>query len=76
MDMNTMKMVANFCKEKRKMLGLSQGELAARLGVSYVAVWAWENGKRMPSSDVMFDRWLNELGVTLVPVNVSKETNK
>lgn len=33
----------------RRRLGLSQGELAARLGVDESTVWEWENGNHRPS---------------------------
>lgn len=36
--------------ELRKRLGLSQEELAARLGVSFASVNRWENGKSKPQA--------------------------
>jgi DNA-binding transcriptional regulator YiaG len=36
-------------KSIRQQLGLSQDELAHALGVSFVTVNRWENGKTMPS---------------------------
>lgn len=35
----------------RKLRGLTQGELAARLGVSKPTVWAWEQGRARPIDD-------------------------
>ena len=36
-------------KSMRKRLGLSQEELAQRLGVSFTSVNRWENGQTKPS---------------------------
>jgi len=36
-------------KEVRRQLGLTQGELAHALGVSFATVNRWENGKTKPS---------------------------
>lgn len=36
-------------KELRKKLGLSQGRLAAQIGVSPLTVLRWESGKTKPS---------------------------
>lgn len=38
----------NTIKEKRIALGMSQGELANKLGVSRVNISHWENGTTMP----------------------------
>ncbi|RLB93762.1 MAG: transcriptional regulator [Deltaproteobacteria bacterium] len=35
-------------KEVRKQLGISQEELAHKLGVSFATINRWENGKTMP----------------------------
>lgn len=43
-------MDGNIIKSFRKNLGLSQMELGKRLGVTYVTVNRWENGKSKPSS--------------------------
>ena len=37
----------------RKLKGLTQGELAARLGVSKPTVWAWEQGRARPIEERM-----------------------
>lgn len=46
----------------RKERGLTQGELAARLGVSKPTVWAWEQGRARPIEDRL-DAIARELGV-------------
>lgn len=38
------KKIAAFISEKRKRLGMTQAEVAARLNVSFQAVSKWENG--------------------------------
>lgn len=40
----------NDIKELRMKLGLSQEQLAQKLGVSFVSVNRWENGKSKPSA--------------------------
>ena len=40
---------ANLVKEVRKQLGLSQEDLARKLGVSFSTVNRWENNKSSPS---------------------------
>lgn len=47
----------------RKARGLTQGALAARLGVSKPTVWAWEQGRARPLED-RFEAIAVELGVT------------
>ena len=51
-------------KEYRKSLGLSQTQLAERLGVSYQAYQQWENGKRAPGADALV-RFVEKLQVTI-----------
>ncbi|WP_395393817.1 helix-turn-helix domain-containing protein [Novosphingobium sp. BL-8A] len=46
----------------RKERGLTQGELAARLGVSKPTVWAWEQGRARPIEDRL-EAIARELGV-------------
>lgn len=46
----------------RKERGLTQGELAARLGVSKPTVWAWEQGRARPIEERL-DAIARELGV-------------
>jgi transcriptional regulator with XRE-family HTH domain len=40
-------------KRLRKARGLTQGNLAAELGVEMNTVWKWENGKIMPSVETL-----------------------
>jgi transcriptional regulator with XRE-family HTH domain len=47
----------------RKELGISQGQLAAQLGVSKPTVWAWEQGKARPI-DSRIESLARALGVT------------
>ena len=35
--------------EKREALGLTQAQLAHRIGVSHTTVWRWEAGQSSPS---------------------------
>ena len=48
----------------RKERGLTQGELAARLGVSKPTVWAWEQGRARPIEERL-DAIARELGVSV-----------
>lgn len=38
-------------RSRRKAAGLSQTELAARVGATFQAVGAWERGETLPSAD-------------------------
>lgn len=40
----------NHLSKLRKEAGLTQGQLAERVGVTASAIKAWENGRRMPST--------------------------
>ena len=40
-------------KEYRKSLGLTQTQLAERLGVSYQAYQQWENGRKKPGAEAL-----------------------
>jgi len=40
-------------RDRRKALGLSQRELAARLGISFQAVQCWERGKTFPRKETL-----------------------
>ncbi|MFN7948393.1 MAG: helix-turn-helix transcriptional regulator [Blastocatellia bacterium] len=48
-------------RERRQRLKLTQGELAARLGVALNTVSRWENGLSTPESGEMLDLALNWL---------------
>lgn len=45
--------VARHLIEERARLGLTQGEFAARIGVSQGAVSRWENGRHRPNPEVL-----------------------
>ena len=46
------KKIAAFISEKRKRLGMTQAEVAARLNVSFQAVSKWENGT-LPNVEIL-----------------------
>lgn len=46
-------MTATQVREIREELGLSQYELADKLGVTQAAVSLWESGRRLPSTTVV-----------------------
>ncbi len=47
--------VGNFIMEKRKVLGLTQQQLADKLNVSFQAVSKWENGTTYPNIEILRD---------------------
>ncbi len=47
--------VGSFISEKRKELGLTQGQLAERLNVSFQTISKWENGKAYPNIEILSD---------------------
>ncbi len=47
--------IGGFIKEKRNELGLTQKELAERLGVSDKSISKWENGKCLPDFSIFND---------------------
>lgn len=55
----------------RKLRGLTQGELAARLGVSKPTVWAWEQGRARPI-DERLEAIAEALGVTTAELRPSR----
>lgn len=46
------KKIARFISEKRKQLGMTQADIAEKIGVSYQAVSKWENGT-LPNIEIM-----------------------
>jgi len=54
-------------KTIRRTLSLTQEQLAQRLGVSFVTVNGWENGKRKPSplARRQIDQLVKEVGIKL-----------
>lgn len=56
--------IGKFISEQRKVKGITQNELAERLGVSDRAVSNWENGKNMPDYSLL-PSLAKELNVTL-----------
>ena len=42
-----------FLKEKRKELGLTQKDVACRIGISHSALCQYEKGQRNPSIDIL-----------------------
>jgi Predicted transcriptional regulators len=55
----------------RKLRGFTQGELAARLGVSKPTVWAWEQNRARPIEDRL-DAIAEVLGVTTAELRPSR----
>ena len=47
-------------KEVREQLGLTQDELAERVGAEVLQIWRWENNKNKPSAD-----WIANLAEAL-----------
>ena len=56
--------IANSIKQARKSAGLSQTDLANRVGVTHAAISYWENGVNIPN---VKDCWLlaNELDLSI-----------
>ncbi len=54
-------------KAIRRKLGLTQEQLAHRLGVSFVTVNEWENGKRKPSplARRQIEQFVKDVGIKL-----------
>ena len=48
------KKIADFITSKRKRLGMTQAEIAARLNVSFQAVSKWENGT-LPNVEILVE---------------------
>lgn len=56
-------------REGRILLGVTQVELAAKVGVPQSAIVNYEAGKRKPSIEVL-ERWADELGYEVVQSGV------
>ena len=65
--------IANFVKEKRKVIGLTQQEFSQRVGVGLRFVRDLEQGKQSLPSDKV-NTVLNYLGYELGPVPLSDST--
>ncbi len=46
-------LIGKLIREYRKLMGLTQKQLAAELGVAYLTINRWENGHVTPSSMAM-----------------------
>lgn len=58
------KKIGRFIAELRKEKGLTQAQLAEKLGISNRAVSKWENGKSLPDASIMINL-CNSLGITV-----------
>ena len=47
--------IGKFISERRRAQGLTQAELAERLGITDRAVSKWETGRSLPDSSIMLD---------------------
>ena len=56
--------IGRFIAACRKEKGMTQAQLAEKMGVSDRAVSKWETGKNMPDSSIMLDL-CSELGITV-----------
>ncbi len=56
-------LIGKLIREYRKLMGLTQKQLAAELGVAYLTINRWENGHATPSSMAMklLEQKLNEM---------------
>lgn len=52
--MNTIE-IRNFIRKKRKLLGLTQSELADKLKMSFQAISKWETGVTIPDSSILLE---------------------
>jgi len=76
--------IGKFIAEKRKALGLTQMQLAERLGITDRAVSKWETGKSLPDAAIMLDLCailrisVNDLlnGEVVTMENINRETEK
>ncbi len=56
--------IGSFIAGRRRMLGLTQQQLADKLGISFQAVSKWENGSAFPNIEILYELGI-ELGVTV-----------
>lgn len=56
--------IGKFIAACRKEKGMTQAQLAEKMGVSDRAVSKWETGKNMPDSSIMLEL-CSELGITV-----------
>ena len=56
--------IGSFIAKRRKLKGLTQSQLAERLGVTDRAISKWECGRSMPDSSIMLDL-CNELEISV-----------
>ncbi len=56
--------IGRFISERRKNKGLTQMQLAEKLGITDRAVSKWENGRSLPDSSIMLDL-CRELGISV-----------
>lgn len=58
-----MRSFSRFVKEEREKMNFSQAKLAEELGVAWITVWRWENGKARPddSSLDFYTKQIEEL---------------
>lgn len=64
MSVTQLSAIARLVRETRQEVGLTQEQLAAKLGVSYQSVNRWENGRAIPSPLAIksIDALLHQLG--------------
>ena len=76
--------IGRFIAERRKMIGLTQMQLAEKLSITDRAVSKWENGRSLPDSSIMLEL-CDELNITVNDLlsgevvtmeNRNKETEK
>lgn len=76
--------IGRFIAERRKMIGLTQMQLAEKLSITDRAVSKWENGRSLPDSSIMLEL-CDELNITVNDLlsgevvtmeNSNKETEK
>lgn len=69
-----MEQIGRFIAECRKEKGLTQEQLAEKLGVSNRSVSRWENGKTMPDYS-LYESICKELGITICELFAAQHAN-